>query len=308
MSTFAVWLTNANVSCWNFKEGHRRRLQEAFPEANIRVCPNKDAFITALREADIAIAWVFKQDWLARAPRLTRIITPAAGRDFFRLDLPPGISLEYSSFHGRIMGETAMAMMLCHARGLLRSFNLQTREPWPQKELETDMRLLRGSRLTILGFGNIGRWVGSFAKPFGVRIRGVKRRPGPPPDYFDEKDRIISADRLDEVLPETDHLVLCLPGSPETDLVLSSERLKALPAHAGIYNIGRGNAIDEEALARALAAGEVGAAYLDVFRNEPLPLDSPLRTCPNCFIMPHISTAAPDFMDLFVEELTGRLA
>ena len=102
--------------------------------------------------------------------------------------------------------------------------------------------------------------------------------------------------------------MLCLPASPDTDGILDARRLELLPAHAGIYNVGRGNAIDERALAAWLAARPLAAACLDVFREEPLAADSPLRALPNCLILPHLSAIAPDFLDLFVEELIERLA
>ena len=113
---------------------------------------------------------------------------------------------------------------------------------------------------------------------------------------------------LDRVLPDTDHLVLCLPASPGTEGILDDRRLQLLPAHAGIYNVGRGNAIDEQALASWLASHPLAAACLDVFREEPLAADSPLRSLPNCLLLPHLSAIAPDFLDLFVEELIPRLS
>jgi phosphoglycerate dehydrogenase-like enzyme len=112
---------------------------------------------------------------------------------------------------------------------------------------------------------------------------------------------------LDTVLPAADHLVLALPGGAETDSLLDARRLSLLPPHAAIYNVGRGNAIDESALASALVAQAIAAAYLDVFAREPLPADSPLRSCPNAFLLPHISAIAPNYLDLFLRELAQRL-
>jgi D-3-phosphoglycerate dehydrogenase len=66
-----------------------------------------------------------------------------------------------------------------------------------------------------------------------------------------------------------------------------------------IYNFGRGNLIDEEALAEALAAGRLAGAVLDVFKAEPLPENSPLRKAPNCWLYPHASAFAPDYLDLY---------
>jgi phosphoglycerate dehydrogenase-like enzyme len=168
------------------------------------------------------------------------------------------------------------------------------------------MRLLKGSRVTILGFGNLGTWIGRLVKPFEVRIYGIKRNITASPDYFTRSDRILTIDELDSVLPETDYLVLSLPKSGKTDNILDKRRLELLPSHASIYNVGRGNSIDEAALIESLESNKISAAYLDVFQQEPLPMDSPLRTCPNCCIMPHASVLSPDFMDFFVEEFLDR--
>jgi phosphoglycerate dehydrogenase-like enzyme len=80
-----------------------------------------------------------------------------------------------------------------------------------------------------------------------------------------------------------------------------------LPPTAGIYNVGRGNSVDESALVELLRQHPLCEAYLDVFREEPLAADSPLRASPNCIILPHVSANAPEYMDLFVEEFIQRI-
>ena len=99
---------------------------------------------------------------------------------------------------------------------------------------------------------------------------------------------------------------LCLPGTEGTDRLIDRRRLALLPPTATLCNVGRGNALDEEALVAALRGNRLAGASLDVFREEPLPLPSPLRTCPNLWLMPHASAIAPDYLDLFVAELGER--
>ncbi|MCK5201183.1 MAG: hydroxyacid dehydrogenase [Spirochaetales bacterium] len=306
MTTIVTWLTHPAVSCWIFTEKQKRQIEGTIPGVRVIICRDKDAFLSSLSKADIVFVWNFQQSWLKLAPKLRRIITPAAGREFLQLNPPAEISVEYSSFHGKLIAETVLGMILCQSRGILATCKLQTVKQWPREELDKHMKLLRGSLVTILGFGNLGTWIGRLAKPFGVRICGIKRSITPPPDYFDKKDRIVAMDELESVLQDTDHLVLCLPGSTETNNILNRSRLNLLPSHASIYNVGRGNAIDDKALVNALHSGSIGAAYLDVFHEEPLPMDSPLRSCSNCFIMPHASVFAPEFMNCFVEEFLSR--
>jgi phosphoglycerate dehydrogenase-like enzyme len=127
------------------------------------------------------------------------------------------------------------------------------------------------------------------------------------PDYFVEGDRLLAAERLDEVLRQTDHLVLCLPATPATTGIVDARRMALLPGNAGIYNVGRGNVLDEQALSVLLEERPLCEAYLDVFQEEPLAAESPLRNLPNCLILPHVSANSPEYIDLFVEELIERL-
>jgi D-2-hydroxyacid dehydrogenase (NADP+) len=314
--TVVVWLVAKPLAALRLAVRHEARLREALPAIDFRFCRTREEFLEALPRADAVAAWTFRQEWLERATRLRRIVSPTAGAEWFPIRPPPGLKLEFSRFHGRIMAETVLGMILGHARGLFASRVLLASNPWPRAELEPWLRTLRGARLTVLGFGQVGQRVARLAKTCGPSLTALRRPPSvlgyapaaEPPPWFEAGDRLLPASELDRVLPDTDHLVLCLPAAPGTDGILDGRRLELLPAHTGIYNVGRGNAIDEQALAAWLAARPLAAACLDVFREEPLPADSPLRAQPNCLILPHLSTIAPDFLDLFVEELIERLS
>ena len=304
----ALWVHSKVFANFRLGQGHLRRLKRSFPRATFIHCRSKEQFLEALPDADVACSFRFKAEWFDRAPRLRRLVSPTAGRDWFPSELPPGVRFEFSTFHGKIMAETVAGMMLSHARGLLRAFGLQQVEPWPNQRLEPFLRLLRGSRITVLGFGHIGSHIARLAKCFGALVTGVRRNPGQRPGYFTEQDHLLAADKLDEVLPQTDHLALCLPATEETEEILSERRMMLLPDNAGIYNVGRGNVIDESALAAVLRERPLCEAYLDVFREEPLAADSPLRSLPNCLILPHVSALSPEYVDLFIDELIERLA
>jgi len=303
----ALWVNSKTFVNFRLRDEHLRRLRQAFLDFTFIHCETKEQFLSALPRADIACSFRFKAEWFSDAPRLRRLISPTAGRDWFPTKLPPGVRFEFSTFHGKIMAETVVGMMLSHARGLLRAHSLQRNEPWPNQTLEPGLRLLKRSRVTVLGLGHIGNHIGGLAKCFGAMITGMRRTLGVKPEYFTEEDRLFPAARLDEVLPETDHLVLCLPANPDTTGILNARRMTLLPQNAGIYNVGRGNAVDEQDLADLLRERPLCEAYLDVFRTEPLPADSPLRDLPNCLILPHVSANAPEYIDLFIDELIERL-
>ncbi len=100
---------------------------------------------------------------------------------------------------------------------------------------------------------------------------------------------VLKEKHREKILPETDLLVMSLPDTPETVNILSRKRIGLLSEEAYVVNVGRGSAIDEEALAEALDSGRLGGAALDVFRTEPLPADSPLWKTKNLLITPHVS-------------------
>ena len=102
-------------------------------------------------------------------------------------------------------------------------------------------------------------------------------------------DKIYRIDELDEVLRDTELLVMCLPGTSETEGVLSKERMALLPMGAYVVNVGRGSAIDESALIESLESGKLAGAALDVFANEPLPGENPLWNTKNLIITPHVA-------------------
>ena len=302
----SIWLRLFEVGIWNFSEEHKKKLERALPNCTISVHEDSKSFKSDLPNTDIALVWVFNQDWFKLAPKLKWIASASAGKDWFKIDIPKGIIVTYGGFHGKIIAETVLGAMLSFSRGLYFACKNQDNLAWPRKEIVSYCKMLRDSNLVILGFGKIGNWIAKLAKPFGVHITGVKRKLIEKPDFFDEDDKIISIDNLDTILPGTDHLVLALPSDKSTDNIIDKQKLDLLPNHCYIYNIGRGNSIDEIALAKALNEGKIKGAYLDVFKKEPLEIGSPLRDCPNIIITPHSSAIAPNFLDLFIDEFVLR--
>ncbi len=293
---------------WTFSETQRKRLDSELIEWKVVRTESKEEFLFELPDTDIALIWYFKEEWFSEAKKLKALICPAAGRDFFqKMNIPKHVSLISSGFHGEIMAETVLGMMLSHARGISTANSLIKEHQWPRAEIGKRMRRFRGSKITILGFGNIGQWVARLAKPFGPIIRGVKRTKTPLPSFLAQEDSIHTMEELDSLLPDTDHLVLVLPKAAETDNIINNDRLSLLPKDSAIYNIGRGNAVDEAALVTALAEQRISAAYMDVFHKEPLPMDSPLRKARNCYIYPHSSAISPDYLDLFLDETIPKI-
>lgn len=145
---------------------------------------------------------------------------------------------------------------------------------------------LYGQRITVVGTGDIGSNFARRVRAFmPERIIGISRS-GKLKDGFDSCYPI---EKLDEVLPETTLLVLCVPETAETIDLITKERLYLLPEGARLVNVGRGTVLDEDALVEALESGHLKAAALDVFRVEPLPANSVLYHTRNLILTPHCS-------------------
>lgn len=302
-----VYLTHPHVDVWNFKPKHKTLLQSRLPEIAVQVCANTKEFKDKLPEADAVIVWFFKEEWLENAPKLKLIATPAAGNDWISWLPPANLKLSFGGFHGPMMAESVIGAMLHFLKAFPLSMKMQEKKKWARVKISDQQQSLYKSRVTILGFGRIGITLGELLKPFGCQITGIKRIAMPVPDYFDEQDKILTLDNLESVLPETDHLVCALPGEAGTDEILQPAHFKMLPDASYFYNVGRGNIYKESDLVEALQDGKIAAAYLDVFREEPLPEASTLWEMGNVLIQPHISAALPQYLELFVDELAGRV-
>ena len=161
---------------------------------------------------------------------------------------------------------------------------------------------IRGSRITLLGTGDIGRECAKRMRSFDpASMTGVNRGGGNPEGLF---DRTVTVDRLEEVLPETDLLILSLPATAETKNILDAARLALLPETARLVNVGRGSAVDQQALEKMLREGKLAGAALDVFVQEPIPADDSLWDCPGLLITPHI--AGNMTLDYTVEQIVNQ--
>ena len=301
-----VYLTHPHVQAWNFLPIHRKLLEDSVPGLNVSICLNLKDFLDRLPEAEIVIVWFFKNDWLEKAVNLELIVTPAAGRDWVNLETSK-IKVSYGRFHGPMIAESILGAVFYFLKAFHFSKKMQLQKKWARTKISERLGSLKGSRVTILGFGNIGQCVGKFLKPYGCVITGIKRTLVKGPDYFEDGDRVLTVDKISEVLETTDHLVLVLPGGVETQGLLTYELLSKLPANSYVYNVGRGNVYEEQDLVAILQEDKIAGAYLDVFDAEPLSEKSLLWQLDNVLIQPHISAASPHYMQLFVEELAKKI-
>lgn len=123
-------------------------------------------------------------------------------------------------------------------------------------------------------------------KALGSYTIGIRRTKGEKPDYLDE---LRTMEELNELLPRADFVSLSLPSTPETRNLFQKDRFALMKPSSILINVGRGNAIDTEALCDALEEHCIAGACLDVTEPEPLPVDHRLWNIPGVIITPHIS-------------------
>ncbi|CAH0014858.1 unnamed protein product [Clonostachys rhizophaga] len=213
-----------------------------------------------------------------------------AGFDTSKITVTTG-----SGLHDRTVAEHALGLLLNGARRFyeMRDYQLQNKWPahlgGPQPDRPKDrFTTLRDARVLVWGFGNIAKCLVPSLTTLGAQVKGVARSTG-----VRDGVEVYSEDHLAKLLPETDALVMILPGSDSTKNALNAERLKLLPNHAWVVNVGRGTSIDEDALVDALEKNEIGGAALDVFQTEPLPESSRLWKAPNVVVSPHAAGGRP---------------
>ncbi|CAI6080479.1 D-2-hydroxyacid dehydrogenase [Cohnella sp. JJ-181] len=296
------------VSLFGFDPEQERRIREAAPGCNVIFGRPGELDASLLEEAEVLCGW-WKAAWKDNAgAQLKWVQTGSAGVDNLPLrDLESrGIVLTTASgVHPVPMTETVFAMLLAFTRNLHHAVRNQQNARW---ERATDYRELRGRMLTIVGAGEIGTEVARIAQAFGMRTAGVRRSGRPAPHV----DAMYPADRLDEALAESDIVVNVLPHTPETVGLFDAGRFAAMRPSAIFINIGRGTAVDTDALTDALRNGVIAGAGLDVCEPEPLPSDHPLWQMDNVMITPHIGGATDRYKarmtDLFVENLQAYLS
>ena len=288
------------VGSFSIKPRHLKRISSAFPGIDILEVSGKEEFNASLPEADWILTWQFRVKMYGKLPKLEAVFTPAAGKDWLPPDPSGRVINFYGRFHGRIMRESLLAMMLFFNRRLDICQENRNNKVWDRSYLDGSS-LLCGQRALIVGYGAIGRQMAELLRAFGMRVVAVKRNiAGFERDPHAE--RVITFADMDEELSRADHVVLMLPGSAETENLFSKRHFFMMKPGAFLYNLGRGNCYCEEHLVDALQNGPLAGAGLDVFRQEPLPLASSLWNLPNVLIMPHASAICSEYLNLYSEE------
>jgi len=189
-----------------------------------------------------------------------------------------------------VVAQSAVLGLLALARHWPKLLAAQRERRWaPLQGGELLPRDLQGQTAMVVGWGPIGQEIGRLLLAIGLRLVVVRRSGG---GEIGAGVECVRPDALLAHLPRLDWLVLACPLTPETRGLVGARELAALPAHAGLINVARGEVVDQAALTNALEQDRLVGAYLDVFEHEPLPSESLLWVLPNVIVTPHSAGAS----------------
>ncbi|MEV8044947.1 D-2-hydroxyacid dehydrogenase [Streptomyces griseoluteus] len=275
-----------------------------------RVLHTDDAGLAALLpEADVLLVWDFRSRavrdaWPGEGPRPAWVHTASAGVDHLlcpELAASGTVVTNARGIFDQPMAEYVAALVLAAAKDLPRTLELQRDRVWRHRET----RRVAGTRACVVGSGPIGRAVANTLKALGVTPALVGRVP---------RTGVHGPADLDRLIARADWVIAAAPLTDRTRGMFDAHRFGVMQPSAVFVNVGRGELVDETALAEALRRRWIAGAALDVFSTEPLPPESPLWDLPGLLVSPHMSgdtvgwrdELGAQFVDLFERWVAGR--
>jgi phosphoglycerate dehydrogenase-like enzyme len=299
------------VAVQELTEAQREKIRAA-AERNgfeVRFLRTPDEDTAFLQEAEVIFGHLPQA--AGNSSALKWICTPYAGVDQFLVPgtfANPDTMLSNSSgAYGVTIAEHTVMMLLDILRRQPDYRRIVAAHEWRR---DLTVRSVKGSRITLLGTGDIGQETAKRLRAFDPACLTGVNRSGRDPGGF---DRILTGDNWETALPETDVLIISLPGTKEAFHMVGAKQLALLPDGAVVINVGRGSVIDQEALFGELRRGRLFAG-LDVFEKEPLGKDDPAWETPNLLITPHtagnmtLAHTVEKTVEQFLEDLDNYCA
>lgn len=263
-------------------EEHEIRLKKACPEAAFTFLHGNRPEREQLENAEIIVGNIPFGD-LQYCKNLNFFQLSMAGSDTFAGKVPENVLLANSSgAYGLAISEHMLGMLLMLTKKLYLYRDNQNGAVWHD---EGNVTSIFGSRVLTVGLGDIGGEFAKRCKDLGAYNIGIRRTMRSCPEFMDEMHTL---DELDSLLPSADVVALALPNSEASRHLMNEARLRSMKRGAILLNVGRGSAVDTDALVKVLNEGLIMAG-IDVTDPEPLPKEHPLWHCPGIIITPHIS-------------------
>ncbi len=255
----------------------------------VETLPRKDLPSQVQRaDAEAMLAWGAPPGLLPQMPNLRWAQALTAGVEGWLAlpDLPPALALTCArGTHRESMAENILGALFHLTKPYAAIVEDQKHSKWIRRVATP----LAGQTLGILGLGAIGQQVAQIATTIGMRVIGTKRRPEMLPGVA----ATLLPEQTDEVLAQSDFVLLLLPATPETDSFIDARRLARMKPTAWLLNFGRGHLIADADLIAAVQSRHIAGAVLDVFRQEPLPVEHPFWTTERIVVLPHIGGGHP---------------
>jgi glyoxylate/hydroxypyruvate reductase len=287
-----MWLNEADI--------YRRALERAgfgnrLDIESLRL--DQQPSVAQLARTELMLARQAPPGLLAKMPRLRWIQALTAGVEgWISLpDLRPEIALTCARGTHRVQMPENILGALFHLTKPYAQATLDQRDGrWTRRISEP----LAGKTLGVLGLGEIGRELAKKAEALELRVIGTRRSPEQVPHV----DRIYPPEATDEVLAQSDFVLLLLPLTPETEEIMNARRFKAMRSTAYLLNFGRGALVVDDDLVGAVRSKTIAGAVLDVYRKEPLPADHAFWGTEGITVLPHIGG-----MDVHRDEIVAAL-
>lgn len=279
------------LELWNVPLWFGERLGKEFAQLKIIQRNSYDGIEEHLSEAEIIFTISLRPEQFAAARKLRWIHAPTAAvhqflfPEFVKSDV---VLTNSSEVHGPVVAEHVLALIFALAKKIPQVTHWQRKRQWAQSAIWSEgphPREIAGATLGLVGLGSIGRDVAKKAAALGMRVIAVREHPekGRPEGV----SRVVGLSQIDEVLAESDFVVLAVPLTPSTHALMNAARFAKMKTDAYLINVGRGPQVDDVALVDALHAKRIAGAALDVFEKEPVPPESPLWNLENLLITPH---------------------
>jgi len=284
-------LTSHRLDLWIAPPWFAERLRREFPDLGVDQLNSYENVEQHLADVEILFGISIRPEQFIAAKKLRWIHSQAAAVHQFmfpELVNSDVILTNARDVHGPVVAEQVIAMMFALAKRIPAAVRFQQKHEWGQDAFSSGRshsRELAGATLGLVGLGSIGRNAAKHASALGMRVIAVREHPEK--EKPQDVDEVLPTSKLQELLAQSDYVVLSAPVTAQTTGMIGARQLAAMKPDAFLLNVGRGPLIDEAALVEVLRQHKIGGAALDVFDQEPLPPNSPLWDLEDLLITPH---------------------
>jgi len=252
-----------------------------------------EELLSRIADADIVYnirsTSVFTRNVMKNCPRLKLIAIYGVGYDNVDVSAASKLGITVTNTPGYsaiAVSETSLSLMLAVAHRIVKNDRNIRASGWAREYSSQ----LYGKTLGVIGTGSVGQRMSQLGKAIGMKVIAWTLHPSP------ERAAEYGVEfvTLEELMHQSDVVSIHVLGVPQTDKLIGKHELSLMKPTAILINTARGSVVDETALVEALQSGMIAGAGLDVFVNEPLPLDHPLRSIENVVLSPHTGSMVPE--------------